>query len=205
MYLYKEDGQFDSAVKTMIDHCVCFNHELFLDCVKKVRPSRKRTVRPSVRRRESASFTKSLSVRPSFCLVWFGMISPPCFGWDVGVGRPRIVAKPCFGWDLDAGRPQIIGWHRYRDGMISQPCFGVDVDVGRSHITGWHRCRDLLLVKVSQLFRIVAILQPFYFFIFMLSRAYDIRHSKCTCSVAIKVLCFFTLVLDNFTLACFNF
>lgn len=37
MYLYKEDGQFDSAVKTMIEHCVCFNHELFLDCVKKVR------------------------------------------------------------------------------------------------------------------------------------------------------------------------
>lgn len=36
VYLYKEDGQFDSAVKTMIEHCVCFNHELFLDCVKKV-------------------------------------------------------------------------------------------------------------------------------------------------------------------------
>ncbi|CAM9388478.1 unnamed protein product [Ascophyllum nodosum] len=37
VYLYKEDGQFDSAVRTMIEHCVCFNHELFLDCVKKVR------------------------------------------------------------------------------------------------------------------------------------------------------------------------
>ena len=36
VYLYKEDGQFDSAVRTMIEHCVCFNHELFLDCVKKV-------------------------------------------------------------------------------------------------------------------------------------------------------------------------
>lgn len=37
VYLYKEDGQYDSAVKTMIDHCVCFQHELFLECVKKVR------------------------------------------------------------------------------------------------------------------------------------------------------------------------
>ncbi|CAB1109928.1 unnamed protein product [Ectocarpus sp. CCAP 1310/34] len=37
VYLYKEDGQYDSAVKTMIDHCVCFKHELFLDCVTKVR------------------------------------------------------------------------------------------------------------------------------------------------------------------------
>lgn len=36
VYLYKEDGQYDSAVKTMIEHCVCFQHELFLDCVKKV-------------------------------------------------------------------------------------------------------------------------------------------------------------------------
>ena len=36
VYLYKEDGQFDSAVKTMIEHCVCFQHELFLDCVKQV-------------------------------------------------------------------------------------------------------------------------------------------------------------------------
>lgn len=36
VYLYKEDGQYDSAVKTMIDHCVCFKHELFLDCVTKV-------------------------------------------------------------------------------------------------------------------------------------------------------------------------
>lgn len=37
VYLYKEDGQYDSAVKTMIDHCVCFQHDLFLDCVNKVR------------------------------------------------------------------------------------------------------------------------------------------------------------------------
>ncbi|CAM9371246.1 unnamed protein product, partial [Choristocarpus tenellus] len=37
VFLYKEDGQFDSAVKTMIDHCVCFNHDLFLECVQKVR------------------------------------------------------------------------------------------------------------------------------------------------------------------------
>lgn len=36
VYLYKEDGQYDSAVKTMIEHCVCFQHDLFLDCVKKV-------------------------------------------------------------------------------------------------------------------------------------------------------------------------
>lgn len=36
VYLYKEDGQYDSAVKTMIEHCICFQHELFLDCVKKV-------------------------------------------------------------------------------------------------------------------------------------------------------------------------
>lgn len=36
VYLYKEDGQYDSAVRTMIDHCVCFNHELFVDCVQKV-------------------------------------------------------------------------------------------------------------------------------------------------------------------------
>ena len=37
VYLYKEDGQHDSAVKTMIDHCVAFQHDLFLDCVQKVR------------------------------------------------------------------------------------------------------------------------------------------------------------------------
>ncbi|CAM9468946.1 unnamed protein product [Discosporangium mesarthrocarpum] len=35
VFLYKEDGQFDSAVKTMIDHCVSFKHDLFLDCVQK--------------------------------------------------------------------------------------------------------------------------------------------------------------------------
>lgn len=37
VYLYKEDGQHDSAVKTMIDHSVCFKNDLFLDCVCKVR------------------------------------------------------------------------------------------------------------------------------------------------------------------------
>lgn len=37
VYLYKEDGQHDSAVRTMIDHAVCFRHDLFLDCVQKVR------------------------------------------------------------------------------------------------------------------------------------------------------------------------
>jgi len=39
VYLYKEDGQHDSAVKTMIDHPVAFVHDLFLDCVQKVRNS----------------------------------------------------------------------------------------------------------------------------------------------------------------------
>lgn len=37
VYLYKEDQQHDAAVKTMIDHSVCFVHDLFLDCVQKVR------------------------------------------------------------------------------------------------------------------------------------------------------------------------
>lgn len=37
VYLYKEDGQHDSAVRTMIDHCPAFQHDLFLDCVQKVR------------------------------------------------------------------------------------------------------------------------------------------------------------------------
>eukprot|EP01035_Chromulina_nebulosa_P020076 gene20076-26070_t len=37
VYLYKEDGQYDSAVKTMIDHSISFQHDLFLDCVQKVR------------------------------------------------------------------------------------------------------------------------------------------------------------------------
>jgi clathrin heavy chain len=37
VYLYKEDGQHDSAVRTMIDHSVAFQHDLFLDCVQKVR------------------------------------------------------------------------------------------------------------------------------------------------------------------------
>jgi clathrin heavy chain len=37
VYLYKEDGQHDAAVRTMIDHSVAFQHDLFLDCVQKVR------------------------------------------------------------------------------------------------------------------------------------------------------------------------
>jgi len=37
VYLYKEDGQFDNAVKTMTEHNVAFHHDLFLDCVLKVR------------------------------------------------------------------------------------------------------------------------------------------------------------------------
>lgn len=37
VYLYKEDGQHDSAVRTMVEHSVAFQHDLFLDCVQKVR------------------------------------------------------------------------------------------------------------------------------------------------------------------------
>jgi clathrin heavy chain len=37
VYLYKEDGQHDAAIRTMVDHCVAFQQELFLDCVQKVR------------------------------------------------------------------------------------------------------------------------------------------------------------------------
>jgi clathrin heavy chain len=37
VFLYKEDGQHDAAVKTMVDHCVAFSQDLFLDCVTKVR------------------------------------------------------------------------------------------------------------------------------------------------------------------------
>lgn len=37
VYLYKEDQQHDSAVKVMVEHCVAFQHDLFLDCVQKVR------------------------------------------------------------------------------------------------------------------------------------------------------------------------
>ncbi|KAL4108292.1 hypothetical protein PRIC1_000010 [Phytophthora ramorum] len=37
VYLYKEDGQFDNAVRTMVDHPVAFSHDLFLDCIQKVR------------------------------------------------------------------------------------------------------------------------------------------------------------------------
>lgn len=37
MYLYKEDGQPDNAVKTMVEHPIAFQHELFLDCIQKAR------------------------------------------------------------------------------------------------------------------------------------------------------------------------
>jgi hypothetical protein len=37
VYLYKEDQQHDAAVRTMIEHSVCFVHDLFLNCVQKVR------------------------------------------------------------------------------------------------------------------------------------------------------------------------
>jgi len=37
VYLYKEDGQYDSAVRTMVEHSICFKNDLFLDCVIKVR------------------------------------------------------------------------------------------------------------------------------------------------------------------------
>lgn len=37
VYLYKEDGQHDAAVRTMVEHSVCFKNDLFLDCVIKVR------------------------------------------------------------------------------------------------------------------------------------------------------------------------
>jgi clathrin heavy chain len=36
-FLYKEDGQFDNAVRTMTEHSVCFKHDMFLDCIQKVR------------------------------------------------------------------------------------------------------------------------------------------------------------------------
>lgn len=37
VFLFKEDGQFDSAVKMMVQHPTAFIHELFLDCCQKVR------------------------------------------------------------------------------------------------------------------------------------------------------------------------
>jgi len=37
VYLYKEDGQPDNAVKTMIEHSIAFQHDLFLDCIQKAR------------------------------------------------------------------------------------------------------------------------------------------------------------------------
>jgi len=37
VFLLKEDEQFDSAVKTMIDHATAFQDDLFLECVQKVR------------------------------------------------------------------------------------------------------------------------------------------------------------------------
>jgi len=36
-FLYKEDSQFDNAVRTMSDHPICFKHDLFLDCIQKCR------------------------------------------------------------------------------------------------------------------------------------------------------------------------
>jgi len=37
VFLLKEDEQYDTAVKTMIAHSTAFQHDLFLDCVQKVR------------------------------------------------------------------------------------------------------------------------------------------------------------------------
>jgi clathrin heavy chain len=37
VYLYKEDNQQDNAIKIMVDHPSAFQHDLFLDCVQKVR------------------------------------------------------------------------------------------------------------------------------------------------------------------------
>ncbi len=37
VYLYKQDNQHDAAIKTMVDHPFSFQHDLFLDCVQKVR------------------------------------------------------------------------------------------------------------------------------------------------------------------------
>ena len=37
VYLYKGDQQYDSAVRVMVDHPDAFHHDLFLDCVQKVR------------------------------------------------------------------------------------------------------------------------------------------------------------------------
>ncbi len=37
VFLYKEDGQFDSAIRVMIDHPSCYIHETFIECVTKIR------------------------------------------------------------------------------------------------------------------------------------------------------------------------
>jgi clathrin heavy chain len=37
VFLYKEDGQHDSAIRTMTDHSVAFKQDLFFECVQKVR------------------------------------------------------------------------------------------------------------------------------------------------------------------------
>mmetsp|Transcript_16634 Transcript_16634/g.24631 ORF Transcript_16634/g.24631 Transcript_16634/m.24631 type:complete len:1761 (+) Transcript_16634:142-5424(+) len=37
VFLYKEDGQNDSAVRVMVDHCTAWKPELFIECVQKVR------------------------------------------------------------------------------------------------------------------------------------------------------------------------
>ena len=39
VYLYKEDDQYDSAIKIMMEHSTAFQHDLFLDCAQKVRNS----------------------------------------------------------------------------------------------------------------------------------------------------------------------
>ena len=39
VFLYKEDGQHDSAIRTMIDHCSAFKPDLFIECVQKVSSS----------------------------------------------------------------------------------------------------------------------------------------------------------------------
>lgn len=37
VYLYKQDGQFDNAVRTMVENPVAFSQDMFLDCIQKVR------------------------------------------------------------------------------------------------------------------------------------------------------------------------
>ncbi|CAM9577248.1 unnamed protein product [Chrysoparadoxa australica] len=37
VFLYKEDQQYDSAIRTMAEHCSSFQHDLFIECVQKAR------------------------------------------------------------------------------------------------------------------------------------------------------------------------